>query len=125
MKNLAWFLTIFICASIVADVADAWPRRRRWRSNNYYSTSYSNYSFSGTTPQEVAEQKVALLASRGYGFHPGGGYGGGYFEGWGMSNSAEGARWNTCVPRGQNCTSARGSAVAQSANGTWFCINIW
>jgi len=116
------------------DVDAFWGHRARARRaaracNSYtaYNTGYSNYgyvgnsSFSGNA-QAIAEQKVAMLAAAGYGYHPGGYVSS--FEGWGMGPTPEAARWNTC--NGANCQSAAGSATAWSeAAQTYFAINIW
>ncbi len=120
-----WFLFFVVLFAFLAEDADAIGRRgraRRYRTN-YSSVNYG-YTFTATTPQELAEQKASLLAERGYGFHPGGGYAGGYREGWGTGATAEQAKWSTCF--GDECMSARGSAQAWSEKaGIWFSINIW
>ena len=128
MKRLVLGVLALTMVLVCTKDVDAIGRRRARRSN-YYSYNYSNYSttnygysFGGENPQAVAEQKVALLARLGYGFHSGGYVGN--FEGWGTGATAEAARYGTC--NGANCQTARGSAVAWSeAAGTWFAINIW
>jgi len=117
---------------LLTSDCDAFGGRRRSRRNNvtYVNTDNISYtagghSITGGTPQTVAESKVAVLASRGYGGHiDNSNFGGGYLEGWGFSGTSDGARWGTC--NGSNCLSARGSATAWSpAARGWFAINIW
>ena len=129
MRKLG-ILFAFAAAMLVVDTAEArWrPFRRRARTNNNYTYTQQSYGYASygaySSPQEAAQAKANLLAARGYGFHPGGGFGGGYREGWGMGATAEQAKWSTCY--GGACLSARGSAQAWSDRaGCWFAINIW
>lgn len=115
-----------LCLFVVGCTAEAEGRGRLLRRRTHsYTSSYSAAASIYATPQQAAEAKAAMLARRGYGFHPGGGFGGGFREGWGFSTrSAEAARWGTCF--GNQCNSARGAAQAYSARaGGWFAINIW
>ena len=125
LLGVVLFAVTFVC------VTETEARgRRRARNNDYVNYGYSGYSNYGSTatfnggPQAVAEAKVALLAARGYGHHPGGSFGGGVFEGWGQGSTPEAARYSTC--NGDNCAYARGSATAWSPSaGVYFAINIW
>ena len=122
-----WIVVAFVLSLFVVESAEARRRgRRRARTTtNYVQPSYGYSSSSwGSTPQEVAQAKANHLAAVGYGYHPGGGFGGGYYEGWGMGSTASQAMWGTC--NGGNCMSARGRAQAWSERAQcWFAINIW
>jgi hypothetical protein len=123
MKRIA-FALVCLAGLLVADTADARGRIFGRRSRGYAATSYAAPSIY-SSPQEAAEAKAQILANAGYGYHPPGGFGGGYREGWGFSTvSAEAAMWGTCF--GGSCLSARGRAQVWSpmARG-WFAINIW
>ena len=122
MRYLLLAIVVFALATEDAEARGRWRNRR---------SSGGNYSYSGggasiySTPQEAAEAKATMLAEAGRGWHPGGGFGGGYREGWGFSTvSAEAARWSTCY--GGSCNSARGACQVWSPRaGGWFAINIW
>ena len=130
MRRAALFVAFVVVMLAVDTVEARWrPFRRRARTNYTYTQngymSYGNAVSSwGNNPQEVAQAKANHLAAVGYGYHPGGGFGGGYYEGWGSGATAEAAMWNTC--NGSNCMNARGRAQAWSERaGCWFAINIW
>ena len=128
MFRLRYLILGILLVGLVADFSDARGRRNRGRRSRAFNTGYSNTNYGGgsiySSPQQAAEAKVAILAARGYGFHPSGGYGGGSREGWGMGPTASAAMWGTCY--GGSCMSARGRAQAWSELAQcYFAINIW
>lgn len=110
------FLAVLLLLSFSLD-ADA----RRFRRNRTRTTTRTvqRVDPSGTA-QQVAFRKAQLLARLDRLFHPGGGFGGGFFEGVGYSYNSH------SIP---TCTTNRGRVIgdakARSKSGRWYRVRIW
>lgn len=110
-----------IATLLVSDVALA---RGRGRQQTYYQqqTYFHQQSYSSTTTVSAsasnAQGKAEILARMGSVFHPGGGFGGGAYEGCGMGATQDAAIRNCCY-WGQLTPIQIGTA--QGANG-WFAV---
>ena len=111
-----WIAALVVCFVFVS-VADARPRIFRSRTR----VAVSVRTFSGS-PQQVAQQKAEICASRCRGQHLGGGYGGANAEGYGVA-STPGAALASCCFSGTRRIA--GQAVVRGSNGMYFAIRLF
>ncbi len=114
---MKYLLAVCLLICFITDDAEA---RRFRRSRSRVTTRVTQSVASHGTAQQVAERKVQLLARLDRLFHPGGGFGGGHFEGVGYSYNAN------SIP---TCTTNRGRVIgdarARSRSGRWYRVRIW